>query len=319
MISSLAVTRMRSGRAGTFSYSLDKAANVTITIEQVKAGRKIGRVCKKQTRKNRKKRACTLFVADRQALPVWRRGAQHAPLLRQARRPEAEGRPLPRHGGRRRRRRQVRSGNGEVRGVAMSARAVQERGLQERQAGEAACLRQASLGLSLHAGYALFGPGSGDGLGELAASWAFYGLALLARRARAWHARDWSTTSARHGSPTSVAFGAWFIGSVYYASGGSAEDDLYSFPLVDALLAPFAGAAAFAVAMLVRSRVKPFQPTILLDGLIVSLAAGALAAVVMYAIVPARRRGEHGRARAEARLPALRGDAARVLDLGASR
>ena len=53
---------MRSGRPGTFSYSLDKAANVTIAIEQVKAGRKIGRVCKKQTRKNRKKRACSLFV-----------------------------------------------------------------------------------------------------------------------------------------------------------------------------------------------------------------------------------------------------------------
>ena len=62
VISSLAVTRMRSGRAGTFSYSLDKAASVTITIEQVKAGRKIGRVCKKQTRKNRKKRACTFFA-----------------------------------------------------------------------------------------------------------------------------------------------------------------------------------------------------------------------------------------------------------------
>ena len=37
--------------------------------------------------------------------------------------------------------------------------------------------------------------------------------------------------------------------------------------------------------MLVRSRVTPFQPTILLDGLIVSLAAGALAAVAMYGIM----------------------------------
>ena len=53
---------MRSGKAGTFSYSLDKAASVTITIEHVKAGRKIGTVCRKQTRKNRKKRACTLFA-----------------------------------------------------------------------------------------------------------------------------------------------------------------------------------------------------------------------------------------------------------------
>ena len=54
---------MRSGRAGTFSYSLDKAASVTITIDQATAGSQDGRICKKQTRKNRKKRACTLFAA----------------------------------------------------------------------------------------------------------------------------------------------------------------------------------------------------------------------------------------------------------------
>ena len=38
VISALAVPRMRSGRAGTFSYSLDKAATVTITIDQATAG-----------------------------------------------------------------------------------------------------------------------------------------------------------------------------------------------------------------------------------------------------------------------------------------
>ena len=63
------------------------------------------------------------------------------------------------------------------------------------------------------------------------------------------------------------------MGSVFYAGGGGAEQDLYAFPMADVLLLPFAGAAAATVAILVRSRVKPFQPTILLDGLIVSLAA----------------------------------------------
>ncbi len=63
VISNLAVSRMRSGRPGTFSYSLDKAASVTIAIDQARPGRKDGRTCKKQTRKNRKKRACTFFSA----------------------------------------------------------------------------------------------------------------------------------------------------------------------------------------------------------------------------------------------------------------
>jgi hypothetical protein len=54
---------MRSGKPGTFSYSLNKAAGVTITIERAQRGRKVGRTCRKQTRKNRKKRACTLFKA----------------------------------------------------------------------------------------------------------------------------------------------------------------------------------------------------------------------------------------------------------------
>jgi len=138
-------------------------------------------------------------------------------------------------------------------------------------------------GLSLHAGYALFGPSSSDRLDELAASWAFYGLALLAVGASV--ARSGLVHDERPAwIATSIAFGAWFIGSVSYASGG-VDDSLYSFSLDDAVLAPVAGAAAFAVGMLVRSRVKPFQPTILLDGLIVSLAVGTLTAVVMYSLV----------------------------------
>jgi two-component system, cell cycle response regulator len=138
--------------------------------------------------------------------------------------------------------------------------------------------------LSLHAAYALFGPGSRDALGQVAADWAFYGLALLAVGASV--ARSGLVHDERPAwIATSVAFGAWFIGSVYYASGGGIDHTLYTLPPVDAILAPFATAAAFAVAMLVRSRVKPFQPTILLDGLIVSLSAGALVAVFMYGVV----------------------------------
>jgi diguanylate cyclase (GGDEF)-like protein len=141
-----------------------------------------------------------------------------------------------------------------------------------------------AVGLSLHMAYALLGTGAADGSGQLAASWAFYALALLAVGASV--ARSGLVHDERPAwLATSVAFGAWFIGSVYYASGGGAEDTLYSFSLVDVLLVPFAAAAAFGVAMLVRSRVKPFQPTILLDGLIVSLGAGAVAAVLMHTVV----------------------------------
>ena len=61
-LSALKAPALRTGRAGTFSYALDRAATVTITIDRAQAGRKIGAACKKQTRKNRKKRACTFFA-----------------------------------------------------------------------------------------------------------------------------------------------------------------------------------------------------------------------------------------------------------------
>jgi len=54
---------MRSGKRGTFTYSLDKAAAVTIALARSQRGRKVGRACRKQTRKNRRKRACTSFVS----------------------------------------------------------------------------------------------------------------------------------------------------------------------------------------------------------------------------------------------------------------
>ena len=90
----------------------------------------------------------------------------------------------------------------------------------------------AVAGLSLHAAYALFGPDSDQRVGELAASWAFYGLALLAVGASV--ARSGLVHDERPAwIATSVAFGAWFIGSVYYASGGSVDDTLYSFSHLD--------------------------------------------------------------------------------------
>ncbi|MGH2979751.1 MAG: HD domain-containing phosphohydrolase [Solirubrobacterales bacterium] len=165
----------------------------------------------------------------------------------------------------------------------MSARAVDTQVF--RNGKPAKLLLAATIaGLSLHAAYALFAANPASGPGQLAASWTFYALALLAVGASV--ARSGLVHDERPAwIATSVAFGAWFIGSVYYASGGSAEASLYAFSTVDVVLAPFAGAAVFALAMLVRSRVKPFQPTILLDGMIVSLAAGALTAVVMYVVV----------------------------------
>jgi two-component system, cell cycle response regulator len=137
------------------------------------------------------------------------------------------------------------------------------------------------IGISAHAAYAVLDVHAG-GLDRFFTSWAFYGLALLvlgASVARPGLVHDerspWTAAGA--------AFAAWFLGSVFYASGGEVGHDLYSFPVTDALLVPFAGAAGAALAMLVRSRVRPFQPTLLLDGLIVSLASAALVAVLMEA------------------------------------
>jgi diguanylate cyclase (GGDEF)-like protein len=104
-------------------------------------------------------------------------------------------------------------------------------------------------------------------------------LVLAAGVARAGLVSD----ERRAWSAAAAAFAAWFMGSVFYATGGGAEHDLYAFPAADAVLLPFAGAAAATVALLLPSRVKPYQPTVLLDGLIVSLAAGAVCAVAMDA------------------------------------
>ncbi len=141
-----------------------------------------------------------------------------------------------------------------------------------------ALLAAAIGGLAAHVAYALLGPHAG--LDRHFSTWAFYGLALLvlaAGVARAGLVHD----ERRAWAAAAAAFAAWFMGSVFYASGGGVEKDLYAFPMADALLVPFAAAAAATMAILLSSRVKPYQPTLLLDGLIVSLAAGAVGAVGM--------------------------------------
>ena len=90
-------------------------------------------------------------------------------------------------------------------------------------------------GLTVHALYAL-GPAT-DAVGELASSWAFYGLALLAVGASVARSRT-GPRRAPGVDPHHVAFGAWFIGSIYYAAGGSVGHNLYSIPIWDVLLAP---------------------------------------------------------------------------------
>lgn len=56
--------RAKAVPAGTaFRFSLDRAATVTVALSRPAAGRKVGRACRKPTRKLRKKRACTRWVA----------------------------------------------------------------------------------------------------------------------------------------------------------------------------------------------------------------------------------------------------------------
>ena len=140
-------------------------------------------------------------------------------------------------------------------------------------------LGAALVGVVAHAAYAVLKVEAAS-FDTLFSSWAFYGLALLvlgAAVARPGLIHD----ERRAWTAACVAFAAWFMGSIFYASGGNTEKDLYAFPLADALLVPFGVAAAIAIATLVRTRVKPFQPTLLLDGLIVSLAVAAVIGALM--------------------------------------
>jgi two-component system cell cycle response regulator len=83
--------------------------------------------------------------------------------------------------------------------------------------------------------------------------------------------------------PATAAFAAWLGGSLYY-------DDLdklaspSAFRAADIVLLSFGLPAALAAGRFVRSRIEGFKPTIVLDGLIVALTAGAAGAALLAAI-----------------------------------
>jgi two-component system, cell cycle response regulator len=82
-------------------------------------------------------------------------------------------------------------------------------------------------------------------------------------------------------TPAAIAFGAWLIGSVYYIGSDRSVHSLASFWSGDVFLLSAGALAALSVGRLVKDRVEQFQPTILLDGVIVALATAALGAALM--------------------------------------
>jgi two-component system cell cycle response regulator len=81
--------------------------------------------------------------------------------------------------------------------------------------------------------------------------------------------------------PAAIAFSAWFAGSAYYAGTDRSIHSLSDFLGGDLVLLSFGAAAALAAARLLRSRVEPYAPTILLDALIIAVATSALGAALM--------------------------------------
>jgi two-component system, cell cycle response regulator len=81
--------------------------------------------------------------------------------------------------------------------------------------------------------------------------------------------------------PGAIAFGAWLIGSVYYLGANKGTHSLAGFWIGDIFLLSAGFVAALGLGRLVKDRVSPFQPTILLDGVIVALAAAALGAALL--------------------------------------
>ena len=86
---------MRSGKRGSFRYTLSLAARVTLTIERPGPGRKSGKACKKQTKRNRKAKKCTFYAPVGKLTHAGKAGAEQRSLLGQARRPGDEARRVP--------------------------------------------------------------------------------------------------------------------------------------------------------------------------------------------------------------------------------
>jgi two-component system, cell cycle response regulator len=136
----------------------------------------------------------------------------------------------------------------------------------------------ALLALVANAADSLAGPGTGT-LHTVLGTWVFYGLASAALIA------CFARTGTHDGEqdvwiPVAIAMTGWLAGSFHYRESGSS---ITSFWPGDVALLALIVPAAFALGRLVRRQVQPFQGTILLDGVIVALAAGAPAAAVLSA------------------------------------
>ncbi|KKL75556.1 hypothetical protein LCGC14_2053720, partial [marine sediment metagenome] len=138
----------------------------------------------------------------------------------------------------------------------------------------------AVVGLAAHAAQATLGIG-GSGLNVLFTNWVYHAIALGATAACV--ARAILVPSER-GVWISLSVGlvAWLAGSVYYAVSAAALDSSLHLPVSDVLFLLFYPAAAVALALLVRARVRPVQASVLLDGAIAALAVAALGAGLAF-------------------------------------
>ncbi len=80
VLSALGASKMRSGKRGSFRYTLTLAARVTLTIERPGPGRRSGKACKKQTKRNRKAKKCTFYAAVGKLTHAGKAGPNTAPF-----------------------------------------------------------------------------------------------------------------------------------------------------------------------------------------------------------------------------------------------
>jgi diguanylate cyclase (GGDEF)-like protein len=136
------------------------------------------------------------------------------------------------------------------------------------------------VGAVSYVAHALFGVG-GDGADRLFDIWLYNAIAAIAlglcivravtvKRERA----AWISMS--------IAIGAWIAASLSAGLSGEAIGQHPAAGITDILHLIFFPAAGAALCLLVRSRVEPFQPSILLDGAIVALAVTAIGSAILF-------------------------------------
>ncbi len=80
VLSGLGASKLRSGKSGSFRYTLSLAARVTLTIERPGPGRRSGKACKKQTKRNRKAKKCTFYAPVGKLTHAGKQGSNRAPF-----------------------------------------------------------------------------------------------------------------------------------------------------------------------------------------------------------------------------------------------